>query len=108
MRKLALLCSVACCTFAGVPVALAATVANPIAGCEGNTALYDPGNGQDIVVPDGYTVSLFKGGLNFPTGIAFRRGRHGEFGDDEDRGNEAGGFEVYVLESGHGLPSRCN
>ena len=67
-----------------VPVAAqAATVANPI--CTNNTALFDPGNGQDIVVPPGFRVSRFTTAtLNFPTGIAFRR---------------AGpGFEVYVLE----------
>jgi hypothetical protein len=74
------------------PAALAAnTVANP--QCTDNTALFDPGNGEDIVVPAGYTVSVFKAGLNFPTGIAFK-------------GN-ANSFEVYVLESGHGLPSVC-
>jgi len=75
------------------PVAAqAATVGNPL--CPGEDVQFNPGNGQDIVVPPGFTVSVFKSGLNFPTGIAFRR---------------AGpGFEVYVLESGHGLPSRCN
>jgi hypothetical protein len=72
---------------------LAHTVANPI--CPDNTAQFDPGNGQDIVVPPGYSVSVFKSGLNFPTGIAFRADNNG-------------GFEVYVLESGHGLPSVCN
>lgn len=70
----------------------AATVANPI--CPDNTALFDPDNGEDIVVPAGYEVSVFKAGLNAPTGIAFR-------GTKEK-------FEVYVLESGHGLPSICN
>ena len=45
-------------------------------------------------MPPGFKVSVFKSGLNFPTGIAFRRA--------------GAGFEVYVLESGHGLPSRCN
>jgi hypothetical protein len=76
-----------------LPVAAqAATVANPI--CPDNTALFDPGNGQDIVVPEGFKVSVFASGLNFPTGLAFRR--------------IGGTFEVYVLESGHGLPSRCN
>jgi hypothetical protein len=70
----------------------AATVANPL--CPDNTAIFDPDSGKDIVVPPGYTVSVFKAGLNFPTGIAFR-------------GNKQN-FEVYVLESGHGLPSRCN
>ena len=72
--------------------ALAATVANPL--CPDNTALFDPDSGKDIVVPPGFKVSVFKAGLNFPTGIAFR-------GNKEN-------FEVYVLESGHGLPSRCN
>jgi hypothetical protein len=77
-----------------VPVAAqAATVVNPI--CTNNTALFDPGSGQDIVVPPGFRVSRFTTAtLNFPTGIAFRRA--------------GSGFEVYVLESGHGLPSRCN
>ena len=73
----------------------AAVVSNPL--CPAETALYDPGNGQDIKVPAGYRVSVFASGLNFPTGIAFRA-----TGDD--------GFEVYVLESGHGLPAgnNCN
>ena len=77
-----------------VPVAAqAATVVNPI--CTNNTALFDPGSGQDIVVPPGFRVSRFTTAtLNFPTGIAFRRA--------------GSGFEVYVLKSGHGLPSRCN
>jgi hypothetical protein len=76
-----------------VPVAAqAATLANP--NCPDNTALFDPGSGQDIVVPPGFKVSVFNSGLNFPTGLAFR--------------SAGAGFEVYVLESGHGLPSRCN
>ena len=106
MRKLALLCSVAGCSFALGPVAFAGTIntiANPIDGCSGNTALYDPGEGQDIVVPDGYTVSVFAKGLNFPTGIAFRSTHK-----VDNLGNPARAFEVFVLESGHGLPSRCN
>ena len=37
---------------------------------------------------------MFASGLNAPTGIAFR-------------GN-AEHFQVFVLESGHGLPSVCN
>ena len=65
--------------------AAAVTVANPI--CPNNTALFNPDSGQDIVVPPGFKVSVFKSGLNFPTGIAFR-------------GNSQH-FEVYVLESGH-------
>ena len=75
------------------PVAAqAAVLSNPI--CTDNTAFFNPGQGQDIVVPPGFKVSVFKSGLNFPTGIAFRRA--------------GAGFEVYVLESGHGLPSQCN
>jgi hypothetical protein len=70
----------------------AATVANPI--CTNNTALFNPDKGQDIVVPPGFKVSVFRSGLNFPTGVAF-------LGNSND-------FEVYVLESGHGLPSVCN
>jgi hypothetical protein len=72
--------------------AQAATVANP--NCPNNTALFNPDNGQDIVVPPGFKVSRFVSGLNFPTGLAFRQ--------------TGGTFEVYVLESGHGLPSVCN
>src|SRR5262249_22792501 len=70
----------------------AATVANPL--CPDNTALFDPGTGQNIVLPAGFTVSVFAQGLNMPTGIAFR--------------GTAQHFQVYVLESGHGLPSVCN
>jgi hypothetical protein len=93
MSRATLLASVATCALLFGPQALAAsTVANPI--CPDNTALFDPGNGEDIVVPQGYEVSVFKSGLNFPTGIAFR--------------GDAQNFEVYVLESGHGLPSICN
>jgi hypothetical protein len=75
------------------PVAAqAAVLSNPI--CPNNTAQFDPGSGQGIVVPPGFKVSVFKSGLNFPTGIAFRRA--------------GAGFVVYVLKSGHGLPSICN
>src|SRR6266568_7967691 len=77
------------------PSAVAApipTVGNPV--CPGEEVFFNPDNGEDIVVPSGYQVSVFATGLNFPTGIAFQ-------------GN-AKKFKVYVLESGHGLPSRCN
>ncbi len=74
--------------------AAATTVANPV--CPDNTALFNPDRGEDIVLPSGFQVSVFKKGLNFPTGIAFL---------SRDGGKA---FEVYVLESGHGLPSRCN
>ena len=65
---------------------------NPI--CPANTAFYSPGNGKDIVVPPGFKVSVFAKDLNFPVGIAFAGNKNN--------------FQVYVLESGHGLPSRCN
>ena len=70
----------------------AATVANPL--CSAETVSFNPDNGQDIVVPSGFRVSVFVAGLNAPTAVAFR-------------GN-AKKFEVFVLESGHGLPSICN
>src|SRR6516162_5925345 len=73
-------------------LAAAATVANPL--CPVETVNFAPGNGEDITVPAGFTVSVFASGLNMPTGIAFL-------------GN-ANHFTVYVLESGHGLPSKCN
>jgi hypothetical protein len=77
-------------------LAAATTVANPIPLCQDNTALFNPANGEDIVLPAGFKVSVFKAGLNFPTGIAFLAKQGGK------------DFDVYVLESGHGLPSRCN
>src|SRR5712692_4483256 len=73
-------------------LATAQTRGNPL--CPGEEVFYNPGNGKDIVVPPGFEVSVFAKGLNFPTAVAFR-------------GN-ARRFEVSVLESGHGLPSRCN
>src|SRR5215471_11849394 len=72
--------------------AFAATAGNPL--CPGEEVSFNPGNGEDIVVPDGFAVSVFAKGLNFPTGIAFR-------------GNSQR-FEVYVLESGSFPASRCN
>jgi hypothetical protein len=73
-------------------VAQATTVANPL--CPKETVSFNPAQGQDIVVPPGFKVSVFASGLNMPTGIAFR--------------GDANRFEVFVLESGHGIPSRCN
>ncbi len=79
-----------------VPALVAA--APPMVGnalCPGEEVLFAPDNGQDIVVPPGFTVSVFtKTKLNFPTGIAFLGTRKK--------------FDVFVLESGHGLPSQCN
>jgi glucose/arabinose dehydrogenase len=77
---------------ATAPAAFAETRNNPV--CPIEDAFYSPGNGEDIVVPPGFRVSVFAKDLNFPVGIAFRGHRHK--------------FEVYVLESGHGLPSICN
>jgi hypothetical protein len=70
----------------------AATVLNPL--CTTNTALFNPSATPDIAVPPGFKASVFAFGLNAPTGIAFRGNKNS--------------FEVYVLESGHGLPSVCN
>src|SRR5882762_8621905 len=64
------------------------------AACPREAVFYNPGNGEDIVVPEGYKVEVFAKDLNFPSGIAFRGSK--------------GNFQVFVLESGHGLPSRGN
>jgi hypothetical protein len=72
--------------------AAAMQVPNPL--CAQEDVSFNPGNGEDIHVPPGFTVSVFKSGLNFPTGIAFLGNSHK--------------FDIFVLESGHGLPSRCN
>ena len=74
------------------PSPVSADVTNPL--CPTEIVHFNPSNGQDIVVPTGFKVSVFKSGLNGPTGIAFL-------------GN-AKSFQVFVLESGHGLPSQCN
>src|SRR5262245_54397498 len=76
-----------------VPATVAGqNVGNP--ACPGEEVFFDPGNGQDIFVPSGYKVELFASGLNFPTGIAFK--------------GDSGQFEVYVTESGTGVPGQCN
>ena len=77
-------------------VAHAATVANPSTSpqCMANTAFFNPTLPPSIVLPAGFTASVFVAGLNMPTGIAFL-------------GNSSS-FQVFVLESGHGLPSVCN
>ena len=59
-----------------------------------NTANFNPTLPPSIVLPPGFTASVFAQGLNQPTGIAFL-------------GNSSS-FQVFVLESGHGLPSVCN
>jgi glucose/arabinose dehydrogenase len=77
---------------AAVPVAALADGVNP--NCTGESVYYNPGNGEDIVVPRGFKVEVFAKGLNFPTDVAF-------VGSEDD-------FKVYVLESGTGLPGKCN
>jgi hypothetical protein len=96
-RPRTLTVALAVAPFLSLPaVVQAATVANPSTapGCMMNTAFFNPTLPPSIVLPPGFTASVFVYGLNAPTGIAFR-------------GN-ASSFEVYVLESGHGLPSACN
>jgi len=80
------------CAFAVAPAAALADAFNPV--CPAERAFFDPGNGEDIVVPRGFKVEVFAKGLNFPTDVAF-------LGDKRN-------FKVLVLESGTGLPSRCN
>jgi len=84
-----------------VGVALAGIAAAPAAWADGvnkncpeESVYYNPGNGEDIVVPRGFKVEVFAKGLNFPTDVVFAGGK-----DD---------FKVYVLESGTGLPGKCN
>ena len=74
-----------------------ATTTASNAACPGEDVFYDPGHGEDIVLPKGYKIDVFAKGLNFPTGIGFMRS-----GDGRDD------FVVQVVESGTGLPSRCN
>jgi glucose/arabinose dehydrogenase len=62
--------------------------------CPTEVVFYDPGHAEDIVVPRGYKVEVFAKDLSFPTSVAF-------LGDKEH-------FQVFVIESGLGLPSRCN
>ena len=64
------------------------------ANCPGEEVFFDPGNGEDVVLPQGYKIEVFAKGLNFPTDVVFAGGK-----DD---------FKVYVLESGTGLPGKCN
>jgi hypothetical protein len=92
-RSVVLPLSVAVAIFGWHPtLADAQTATNP--NCPGEAVFYNPGGGEDIVVPDGYKVEVFARDLNFPTAIAFR-------------GNSRN-FQVLVLESGTGLPGRCN
>ena len=74
------------------PAPALADAANPV--CPNEHVYYNPGDGEDIVVPRGYKVEVFAKDLNFPTDVAFLGDKHN--------------FRVLVLESGTGLPSRCN
>jgi hypothetical protein len=93
-RSQTLVAALAFAPFLSLPaVAANTTVANPI--CPDNTANFNPTLPPSIDLPPGFTASVFAFGLNFPTGIAF-------LGDSQN-------FQVFVLESGHGLGgSRCN
>jgi hypothetical protein len=90
----ALVAALVSAPFLSLPaVAANNVVANPI--CPDNTANFNPTVPPSIDLPPGFTASVFVSGLNFPTGIAF-------LGDSQN-------FQVFVLESGHGLGgSRCN
>ena len=82
-------------SLAGVFLAPAPVLAqgtNPI--CPEEAVFYNPGNGEDIVLPRGFKVEVFARNLNFPTDVAFLGNKHD--------------FRVVVLESGTGLPGRCN
>ena len=64
------------------------------ANCPLEDVYYDPGSAQDIIVLKGYKIQVFARDLNFPTTVAF-------VGNREN-------FKVGVIESGSGLPGRCN
>src|SRR5438128_373932 len=93
LRFLILTSVLVACLIVYPPLASAVnTATNPI--CPAEEVFYNPGNGEDIIVPSGYKVEVFARDLHFPTGIAFRGNRNN--------------FQVFVLESGTGLPGRCN
>ena len=50
--------------FAGILVSssLASAVVLGNAACPGEEVIFDPGNGQDIIVPRGYKVEVFASG----------------------------------------------
>src|SRR5205085_714940 len=68
-------CVAVALAFAGLMAPLMAqaqTRTNQTTGCQGNVVNYNPGNGEDIVVPEGYKVERFSQvDLNFPTAVAF-------------------------------------
>jgi glucose/arabinose dehydrogenase len=79
---------------AGISIRPASAEMKGNQNCPGEEVFFDPGNGEDVVLPQGYKIEVFAKGLNFPTGLAF-------VGDREN-------FRVLVVESGTGLPSKCN
>ena len=93
-RLTAIAAALALAGFSVVPVAALAAdvVASPV--CPKETVFFNPGNGEDIALPKGFKIEVFAKGLNFPTDVAFL--------GDKDK------FSVLVLESGTGLPGRCN
>jgi glucose/arabinose dehydrogenase len=86
MLQLIVMIALVLCLLPGA--AFAQFASNP--ACPDEAVFYNPGNGEDIVVPDGYKVEVFAKNLNFPTDIAFANGK------------------AYILESGTGLPGACN
>src|SRR5882762_5891884 len=91
MNSLLVLALVLIASWSASP-AQAATVVNAL--CKGEDVEFNPGTGDDILVPPGYKIEVFAKGLNFPTNIAFK-------------GNEQH-FEAYVTEAGTSLPGVCN
>src|SRR5688572_28063787 len=88
--KIAALLAVA--GLSAAPAAFGQSATNPI--CPEEAVFYNPGDGEDIAVPRGFKVEVFARNLNFPTDIVFVGNRHD--------------FRAFVLESGTGLPGRCN
>jgi len=62
---------IGCCLIRAVTSlpTLATAAGNPL--FRARTVFFNPGNGEDIVVPSGFRF-VFAQGLNFPTAVAFR------------------------------------
>src|SRR5438270_10859099 len=73
-------------------LATAQTRGNPI--CPHEDVFFNPGNGENIVVPKGFEVSVFAKDLNFPTAAAFR-------GDSRR-------LDMFLMDSGRGVRSNGN
>jgi glucose/arabinose dehydrogenase len=85
-----------CFAFVGFALVSGATLAQTRgnSNCPGEDVFFNPSKGEDIVLAEGFKVEVFVKDLNFPTAVAFQ-------GNKEH-------FNVIVLESGTGLPGRCN